>query len=156
MQNRCHGRNTTCKPCDERFISCVNKPDGRNEVPGDIYSYVYCLQNRTINRVMCSQGAFFHPLVKECIPLRFFGRFVSRIIIKSKIGLNEPSMISFNLYQIQMTAIPLWITSWTILLLCHFSQEPYLMFFVIQINYYNVYDDMNRTVWSRGFSLYFL
>lgn len=77
MQNRCHAKNTTalCKPCEDRFISCVNKPNGRNSVVGDAYSYVICLQNRTIDKVECTEGYFFHTLVKECIPLRFFGKF---------------------------------------------------------------------------------
>ena len=79
MQNRCQDKTlTSCLPCQERFTTCVGKPNGRNQVPGDMYSYVDCLLNRTINKIRCQHGLFFHPVVKQCIPLKFFGRFASR------------------------------------------------------------------------------
>ncbi|XP_062614315.1 uncharacterized protein LOC134276051 isoform X2 [Saccostrea cucullata] len=75
MQNRCSAKDTTtpCKPCEDRFISCVNKPNGRSSMEGDIFSYVFCLQNRTIDVVKCTDGYFFHSLVKQCIPFKYFG-----------------------------------------------------------------------------------
>nr|XP_022322146.1 uncharacterized protein LOC111123822 isoform X3 [Crassostrea virginica] len=74
MQNRCQDKTlTSCLPCQERFTTCVGKPLGRNQVPGDMYSYVDCLLNRTINKIRCQHGLFFHPVVKQCIPLKFFG-----------------------------------------------------------------------------------
>ncbi|KAL5005503.1 hypothetical protein ScPMuIL_018959 [Solemya velum] len=58
VANQC--REPNCRPCAERFVSCVGKRDGNNTYPGREMSqfYVQCLANRTIGVSTCTSGFF--------------------------------------------------------------------------------------------------
>lgn len=60
-----------CEPCEEKFTSCVGKPNGPNKIPGsDITSdFVICEQNRTITMDTCSGSRVFDPNLRMCVPL---------------------------------------------------------------------------------------
>ena len=65
--NKCH--TSDCQPCEERFVSCVDKPDGANEIPDVELSahYVFCKDGRTITHEVCEANYIFSPASRTCI-----------------------------------------------------------------------------------------
>ncbi|XP_071175832.1 uncharacterized protein [Mytilus edulis] len=65
--NKCH--TSDCTPCEERFVSCVGKPDGANSLPGVELSahYVMCKDGRTITQEVCQSNYIFSPVSRSCI-----------------------------------------------------------------------------------------
>ena len=65
--NKCH--TSDCKPCEERFVSCVGKPDGANSISGVELSahYAICEDGRTITQEVCHNEFIFSPVSRTCI-----------------------------------------------------------------------------------------
>ena len=68
ITNSCEGKGASCKPCVERFASCVGLPDGNNTYIGELMSarYITCLQERTIDKGVCQRGQYFDHVRKFC------------------------------------------------------------------------------------------
>ena len=66
-QNLCNGTDSTCKPCNDRFYSCVGLPDGDNAIPGGQWTaeYILCYKNRTMAYKHCQKGNF-DPVLRTC------------------------------------------------------------------------------------------
>lgn len=67
QQNICLEGDTFCKPCPERFPSCIGLPNGINPNPNSPWSseYIRCFHNRTVAVEKCSSG-YFNSRTRQC------------------------------------------------------------------------------------------
>ncbi|XP_052252894.1 uncharacterized protein LOC127859481 isoform X5 [Dreissena polymorpha] len=67
LQNQCNGSDPNCKPCRDRWPSCVAKDDGRQAVSVFAPEYADCKKNRTMSQGKCDIG-FFDSRSHQCVP----------------------------------------------------------------------------------------
>ncbi|XP_071165550.1 uncharacterized protein [Mytilus edulis] len=93
LQNRCNPSMSNCRPCRERFASCIGMTDGLHPFPNRTMSpdFIVCNRGRTVSVEKCLTG-LFDPGARICT------RDITEDMIKSHCTIN-PSTIQPHLYQ---------------------------------------------------------